>query len=508
MKLRLSLAAKIGLWLGLNILLLLVVAGSLLVLSGGLHGWVERAVGDRFRGVADVLMAELNGEDEAGRERLLAGYAADYGLTFVVMLNNGTRVAGPEVVVPDEVAKHLRPPAGGEGAGRVGERLPPPILPPDDMARPQSQAPRPQPPPPQRPRPAEQGRDGRILVEVDEPAGWWMGARVPVSVRQGMPPRPGTLFAISDSVWAFGALFDLRPLVVAVGAALVISALFWLPLVMGITRDLRALERATGRIAEGKFDTRVPATRGDEIGRLGDSVNVMAARLQALVDGQKKFLADVAHELGSPIARLQLGTTILEERVPEGLRAQVEDVREEVEQMGALVAELLDFTQAELGGEAVALEAVTLASVVQEVIAREAGGAKVTVTVPEGLDVCAHERLLNRALGNLVRNAVRHGGAAVTIELKAERSREGGVTLWVRDDGPGVPEAALARLSEPFFRPDAARQRETGGTGLGLSIVRTAVEAMGGRMTLRNRSGGGFEVELWLSDQAPGFTEA
>ncbi len=507
MNFRLSLAPKIGLWLALNVAFLAAIAVGVLFFSGGLSGWIERAVGDRLRTVADVLLAEMNQENAAGRARLLEGYSADYGLTFLVFNNDGTQVAGPPTVLPAEVAELLQPPREGppprrengiprprreemEGGAGGAPDGPPPEL------RPQGR------PPAGRAAQPGRRRDGRIVSRAGEPAVWWMGVRGPVSVRGGGPVHPGTLFAVSESLLSFGALLDLRPMLLAVGAAMAVSVLFWLPLVVGITRDLRALAAATGRIAEGRFDTRVPAKRGDEIGRLGDSVNVMAGRLQALVDGQKKFLADVAHELGSPLGRLQLGTQILAERVPAELRDRVEDVREEVEQMSVLVGELLEFTKADLAGETVAMEAVRLVEVVELAVAREGRSERIKIVIDPGIEVVANGRLLGRAVGNVVRNALRHGGEQVNITIESRRTKDGRVALTVVDDGPGVPAEALARLGEPFFRPDAARQRETGGTGLGLSIVRTAVEAMGGDVRFRNRTPRGFEVELRLQTGA------
>ncbi len=505
MKLRLSLAARIGLWLVLNLVLLGVVAVAALMASGGLTGWIEREAGDRFRTVVDTLMLELNQEPAEDRGRLLDGYSADYGLSFMVLLNDGTWVAGAEIAVPDEVAKHLRPPPLAAEPlrprpGLLAGGANPPLR--ADGQRPL----RPDEPPPLRPRQdGEQvrpgtGRDGRILVHDPVTGAWWMGARSPVRLEPHAPPRPGTIFAVSDSALSFGALFDLRPILGAAGLVVVVSILFWLPLVVRMTRSLKTLESATGRIAEGKFDTRVPATRGDEIGRLGESVNVMAARLQTLVDGQKKFLADVAHELGSPLGRLQVGTSILEERVPEGLRQQVRDVSEEVEQMSALVSELLEFTRTDLGARTVPREVIKLSDVVTQVVEREGAGRVAKVEVPAALQVCAHGRLLERALGNVVRNAVRHGGEQVNLEIVARGEKDPRrVRLTVRDDGPGVAPEALARLGEPFYRPDESRQRETGGTGLGLSIVRGALQAMGGEVKFRNRVPHGLEVELILA---------
>src|SRR5207248_364238 len=147
---------------------------------------------------------------------------------------------------------------------------------------------------------------------------------------------------------------------------------------LGITHSLGQLTAATGRIAEGRFETRVPEKRRDEIGALGSSVNLMAARLDTLVNGQKRFLADVAHELGSPISRLQVAIEILEMRADPALRDQVADVREEIQQMSALVNELLAFTKAGLRPRTAELASVELAPLVREVVQREDNTGRIT----------------------------------------------------------------------------------------------------------------------------------
>lgn len=295
-------------------------------------------------------------------------------------------------------------------------------------------------------------------------------------------------------------MLDLPFVLEAVGLVLVLSLLFWLPLVVGMTRALRTLMQATERIALGRFDTRVPTARRDEIGRLGESINDMAARLERLVGGQKKFLADVAHELGSPVGRMQVGTSILEDRVPPDLRPAVADVREEVEQMGALIAELLAFTRAGHRPADAPLAAANVADAVQRAVAREGAGRLIAVTVEPDLWARADAALLTRVVSNLVRNAVRYAGEQAHIAIEA-RSRPGSGRVWlaVADDGPGVPEDTVARLGEPFFRPDAARTREAGGTGLGLSIVKEAVDAMAGTVRFANRVPCGFVAEIELS---------
>src|SRR5262249_10234032 len=146
------------------------------------------------------------------------------------------------------------------------------------------------------------------------------------------------------SMWGLLHLLNLQSWVLAGTAVLGLSVLFWLPLVRGISRSIGQLTRATEQIAEGHFETRVSTRRRDELGRLGESVNRMATRLDAHMTGQKRFLGDVAHELCSPLARLQMATGILADQAPGNLRETVTDVREEVQQMSTLVNELLAFT--------------------------------------------------------------------------------------------------------------------------------------------------------------------
>jgi two-component system sensor histidine kinase CpxA len=267
---------------------------------------------------------------------------------------------------------------------------------------------------------------------------------------------------------------------------------------MGITRSLSRMTGATERIAEGRFDVSNGPTRGDELGRLEEAIRRMAARLEGFVNGQKRFLGDVAHELCSPLARMEMALGILEQRADERQREYVDDVSDEVRQMSALVNELLSFSKAGLKGREVPLVAVPLAPLAAQVAAREGGSSDaVKLDVPAELSAMADADLLARAVGNLVRNALRHGGSPPSVALTALVSGDQ-VLFRVSDEGPGVPPEALARLGEPFFRPDLARTREAGGVGLGLAIVRACAAACGGTVEFRNREPRGFEAELRL----------
>src|SRR5207249_311645 len=141
-------------------------------------------------------------------------------------------------------------------------------------------------------------------------------------------PAPGMIIAKIDSLSHLLRFLDLHSWLMAGTGVLLLSVVFWLPLVRSITHSVGQLTTATEQIAEGHLETRVNTSRRDELGKLGDSVNRMAARIDAHMTGQKRFLGDVAHELCSPIARLQMATGILAEQAPKDLQETVADVRD------------------------------------------------------------------------------------------------------------------------------------------------------------------------------------
>jgi two-component system, OmpR family, sensor histidine kinase CpxA len=166
--------------------------------------------------------------------------------------------------------------------------------------------------------------------------------------------------------------------------------------------------------------------------------------------------------------------------------------------MSELVNELLSFSKASFGGPAVKCEPVLLRLMLEKAARREAAEpAFVVIDVAPELAVEADPDLLARAVANVLRNAVRHAGAAGPITVSAAPAGAE-VVVTVADRGPGVPEEALAQLFDPFYRVDLSRDRATGGTGLGLAIVKTCVEACGGSVSCRNRQPTGLEVLLRL----------
>jgi two-component system sensor histidine kinase CpxA len=263
------------------------------------------------------------------------------------------------------------------------------------------------------------------------------------------------------------------------------------------------MDRAAEQIAEGHFDIHVAADRSDELGHLGAQINRTAARLSSFVTGQKRFLGDIAHELCAPIARIQFAVGILEQKAEAGSRQYVTDLREEAEHMAGLVNELLLFSKAGIRPADVELAPVNLAATVARVLSRETSApSRVQTSIDPALHVLAHEAFLNRSLANLVRNALRYAGDAGPITVSARRDHEQ-VVITVADSGPGLPEEALDKVFEPFYRPEASRCRETGGVGLGLAIVKSGIECCRGSVVCRNRTPSGLEVAIRLPVASP-----
>jgi two-component system sensor histidine kinase CpxA len=537
MKVSSPLSLKVSVWLVLNLLLLAGLGMGFFILQGGL-GWsslVAGPTGDRAQALFNIIAGEAAAATGDARQAVLQRFGKAYGADFQLFSFGENLVAGQARELPASVRERLEFRGfsrGFSGRSRGSRDFTPPGESPRgsesdaDRPRPWDRAektPRPasdRPPAPGDPRPpseklrpepdtfrrGEPGplppppdlRFGRFVIRDGSPAAYWVGMRVPFApAERNNRLLPATLVARVDSIHSVLHLLGLQTWLFAGSAVLALSVLFWLPLVRSITRSLRQLTAATEQIAEGRFDTRVDASRRDELGLLGDSVNRMATRLDAHMTGQKRFLGDVAHELCSPLARLQMATGILADQAPPALRENVADVREEVQQISALVNELLAFTKAGLQPREVALAPLELEPIARSVLEREGATDRAQLSLPAGLRVLADPDLLGRALGNLVRNAVRYAGDAGPFTVTATAANDQ-VVIAIEDQGPGVPAADLDRLGEPFFRPELARTRETGGVGLGLAIVRSSIAACRGEVRFSNRAPHGLRVELRL----------
>lgn len=237
-------------------------------------------------------------------------------------------------------------------------------------------------------------------------------------------------------------------------------------------------------------------TRHDEIGELSREFNHMAGYVEETLTAQQRLLQDVSHELRAPLARLQVAAGLAEQKLGEE-DATAQRINRECEQLDALIAEILSLSrldQAAIEGPSFRLDELfrDLADDVhftqpERPVNRDLGSAS--------LSLHANEELLRRALDNLVSNALKYTATEVPIHLGARLEERGDLLLWVRDEGQGVPEEQLGRLTEPFTR---GRVQQQNGFGLGLSIVRRAVERLGGTLTLCNHPDGGLEALIRL----------
>jgi two-component system sensor histidine kinase CpxA len=245
--------------------------------------------------------------------------------------------------------------------------------------------------------------------------------------------------------------------------------------------------------------------RRDEFAGLAQDFDRMAERLDALVTAERRLLRDISHELRSPLARLYVALGLARhEAGPE--RAGLDRIEREAERLNTLIGQLLTLARLESGTTSPAREAVELASIAREVAAdadfeARGRGRAVRVTDAGNTGVLGDAELLRSAIENVVRNAVRHTREGTTVETALRREVVAGsprVRITVRDHGPGVPEAALPYIFEPFYRVGEARERTTGGVGLGLTIAHRTIRLHGGTLAAANAPDGGLVVELGL----------
>ncbi len=455
----------------------------------------ERGARENMNQAAEEILAELKQRPRGAWNDVMQKAAAKWGVSFRLC------DTASEHVATDGSPSEIAPGAHGawfirRGPGR-GQRPGPPR--PEEWS-PEEGGRRPLPPPPKGPRPepatgwpSPENMDK--FIRTESPTQYWLSKLIFPDAERF--PQGLLLVVNSPTLTGNGFFFDLRPYIWGGVGMLCVSLLIWFPFIRSLTLSLSRLRSTTQTIAEGHFEVRTEVSRSDEVGALGREINRMAERLGGHAEGQRRFLCDVSHELSAPIARLQFATDILEASVPQE-RERLQDIREEVEHMGTLVGDLLQFSKATIQAQAAAptLESVLLGEIVAKAIQQESAGP-LTLAIPEHLRVQAVPDLLQRAVANVLRNARCYAAGKLPLEIQATATEQH-VLLEIRDHGPGIPTEALARIFDPFFRLDVARNASTGGTGLGLSIVKSAITACGGQVTLENHPQGGLVVKMHL----------
>jgi signal transduction histidine kinase len=268
------------------------------------------------------------------------------------------------------------------------------------------------------------------------------------------------------------------------------------PIVRRLTKRLEALQRAVQRWGHGELWVRVPEQGQDEVADLSRRFNDAAVRIEALVRSHKSLLANASHELRSPLARIRMGLELMggQHSPSPGVREEISRSIAELDELidEILLASRLDARTVENAG---VVERVDLVGLAAEECARV--GAELDLaegTSSDTLEVPGVQRLLRRAIRNLLENARRYGAGQIEVDLESDAAR---ARIIVSDRGAGVPEALHERIFEPFYRLPGASERE-GGTGLGLALVKSIAERHGGAVRCENRQGGGARFVITL----------
>jgi signal transduction histidine kinase len=283
-----------------------------------------------------------------------------------------------------------------------------------------------------------------------------------------------------------------------VGALLMASLVCWW-LAVQITKPVHILREATRNVAAGKLATRTAAQlngRKDELGMLGKDFDQMAAKLESLISAQTRLMADISHELRSPLARLMLASAIARRSTGAQLSLTLDRVDRETERLNELIGQLTSLAQLELGSARVSSQEIELHGLIDQVINSvdyEANDKLCSITCSyencEAVIIRGDPELLRRAIENVVRNAVLYTAERTQVDLKIQKAAYAGVLrIIVSDCGPGVPDDEIHSIFNPFYRTSVARDRESGGVGLGLAIAKRAALHHGGDITAFNRT--------------------
>ena len=265
-------------------------------------------------------------------------------------------------------------------------------------------------------------------------------------------------------------------------AGLVVSAL----LAWWLARRIRRVAQGAHALIQGQYDVRVDASGNDELSRLSQDFNHLAQTLEAAQRARQQWIADIAHELRTPLAVLRAEIEALQDGVrPLGI-ASLGSLAQEVGQLSRLVDDLRLLSLSDMGALTYYKEPIDLSESVEDILAAQRGvlhdkGFSVSFDGGDRPTVSGDHARLAQVFGNLLQNTLRYTDAPARLDVRVRREGAYALVVW-QDSSPGVPEAELARLTERLYRVESSRSRAGGGSGLGLAIAQAIVSAHGGAM--------------------------
>jgi two-component system, OmpR family, sensor kinase len=297
-------------------------------------------------------------------------------------------------------------------------------------------------------------------------------------------------------------LASLQPAAIPLLIGALASAIMAILLSNWLTRPIRDVSQGLKSIAAGHLDTRISArlqTTNRELQDLGQNFDLAAERLQALSDGRTQLFHDISHEIRSPLARLRAAVGLIE-LTPSRGAALAGRMEGDIARLDQLVNEILTLARLERGEERGGFRSIDLLDLVENIIADanfegRGRGVAVSYSGADSLELRGNPELLHRACENVIRNALAHSPEGGVVRV-AGRQSGALIFLEVSDDGPGVAEADLKSIFNPFVR--GAGPRASQGSGLGLTIAASALQAHGGAILARNRQPRGLVIEISL----------
>jgi two-component system sensor histidine kinase CpxA len=242
-------------------------------------------------------------------------------------------------------------------------------------------------------------------------------------------------------------------------------------------------------------------SRTDDIAELARDFDVMTERVQGLLESRQRLMRDVSHELRSPLARLQALLSLARQKLDGTDGVPFDRMEQELERLDDLIAEILSYARLETK-EGVDRRPTDLVDLVQNIIDDAAiegqqDGKQIRLHGPETCMLDADAGLIQAAVENVIRNAMRHTAPQTTVDVTISESAAS-AEIVIRDHGPGVPEEALDKLFEPFYRVEDARVTHSGSGGVGLAIAERSIRLHGGAIQAANADDGGLRIEIAL----------